>query len=201
MSEVIHTDTELLLMERIADGDEGAFTELFDMYVPRLYPVIDTIVHSESVVKDVIQDVFLRLWVVRGTLREVQSPKDYIFRMTYNQSFKHLRKVLRQEKLQIQYMERELDKNDRPDTPQELLDVAQTRRLVEEAITLLPEQSRKIYRLSRHSGYRPQEIADQLRITVQSVRNSLTRSGQHIKDHLSRNGIIIPLVLALWCIR
>ncbi|MBO9573115.1 MAG: RNA polymerase sigma-70 factor [Chitinophagaceae bacterium] len=201
MNQVLHTDMELLLMERIADGDERAFEELFDIYVPRLYPVIETVVHSESAVKDVIQDVFLKLWVVRGTLREVQSPRDYIFRMTYNQSFKHLRKMLRQEKVQSKYHEREVNKNDLPDTPEELMDVAEARKLVEEAITLLPEQSRKIYQLSRHSGYRPQEIADHLGITVQSVRNSLARSGKQIKEHLSKKGIIIPLVLALWCIR
>jgi RNA polymerase sigma-70 factor (ECF subfamily) len=186
------------LFERIAEGDEAAFEAIFERYLPRLYPVILQIVHSESVVKDVVQDVFLRLWLARERLGEVAVPRNYIFRMAYNQSFKHLRKLLREERAQQRMLEHTPPQEEDSDTPDSLSELAETRQLIEQAIAALPEQARRIYRLSRVSGYKSQEIADQLGLSIQSVRNSLTRSGMAIKERLARHGITIPIVLFVW---
>lgn len=65
----MHTEAsqaDLELVKQIVDGDERAFETLFKSYVPRLYPVVIQVVISDAVVMDVIQDVFLKLWLNRG---------------------------------------------------------------------------------------------------------------------------------------
>lgn len=192
--------TENELFAQIATGDESAFEQLFDLYLPRIHPVILQIVKEEPATKDIVQDVFLRLWINRDKLPEILDPKSYIFRIVYNQSFKHLKKQLVEEKATATLLSRQ-QASDSTTSLEETLDMAEVRRLVESAIQLLPPQSKNIYRLNRVDGYKPQLIADELGISVQSVRNSLTRSGKFIREHLESQGVVIPLLLILMAVQ
>ncbi len=185
-----YTDNELFAL--IAEGDEDAFERLFDTYLPRVQPVIRQIVKSESVAKDIVQDVFLRLWLNRVKLADIEQPKNYIFRIVYNQSFKHLQKLtVRQKAVSV------FEQEESSVFMEHVLDMAEVRRMIETAIQALPPQSRQIYHMNRISGFKPQEISDQLGIAVQSVRNSLARSGKTIREYLENQGIVIPMVLLM----
>ncbi|NML23642.1 sigma-70 family RNA polymerase sigma factor [Pseudoflavitalea sp. G-6-1-2] len=187
-----YTDKELLLL--VSKGDESAFEQLYDRYLPLIQPVILQIVKSEAVVKDLVQGLFLRLWLNREKLTEIQEPKSYIFRMVYNQSFKYLKKQLTEEKAALQ-IAADQGGNDLAPSLEQHLDMTEVRRLIEAGIQAMPAQSGLIYRLNRIQGHKPQEIADQLGISVQSVRNSLTRSGKFLKEYLQHQGITLPLLL------
>ncbi|HEX6429232.1 MAG TPA: sigma factor-like helix-turn-helix DNA-binding protein, partial [Niastella sp.] len=71
----------------------------------------------------------------------------------------------------------------------------ETARLIREATVLLPEQARKIFQLSRETGLKAAEVADQLGISVQTVRNSLVRSVKFVKEYLAQHGILLPALL------
>lgn len=189
-----HTDNELFAL--IAEGDENAFEELFNAYLPCVQPVILQIVKSETVAKDIVQDVFLRLWLNRSKLTDIVQPKNYIFRIVYNQSFKYLEKSLVQRKAAL-VLESEQNVSDVTVSMEHVLDMAEVRRVIDAAIQTLPSQSRQIYHMNRISGYKPHEISDQLGISVQSVRNSLTRSGKTIRTYLENQGIVIPMILLM----
>ena len=187
-----HT-TEVALFALISQGDEVAFEQLFKLYVPQIQPVILQIVRSDAVVKDIVQEVFLHLWLGRDKLREIAEPRHWIFRITYNRSFQYVRKKLLQDKTNARLSASPESLTHLSQT-EDSVDFAETTRLVQAAIACLPPQAKKIYQLNRLSGMRAAEIADQLGISTQSVRNSLTRSGKDIKEYLARHGIIIPLI-------
>jgi RNA polymerase sigma-70 factor (family 1) len=180
----------------IADGDETAFEQLFNLYVSRIHKIIYPVVQSETVVKDIAQEVFMHLWLGRDKLPAVEEPQHWIFRIAFNQSFRYLKKrdLLRKthEKMGIRQTA-----GDYSQETENTVNVAEVNRLIQEAIRKLPEQGRRIFELNRVTGKKPAEIAMELRISVQAVRNSLTRSGKSIKAHLARYGIIIPLFLLL----
>lgn len=190
----VYSDKELFAF--IAEGDEDAFEKLFDIYLPLIQPVISQIVKSDIVSKDIVQDVFLRLWLNRTKLTEVEQPKNYIFRIAYNQSFKYLEKQLVREKA-ASIMKSEQAPSDTILSLEHVLDMVEVRRMIDTAIQSLPSQSREIYHLNRVYGCKPREIADRLGISVQSVRNSLSRSGKDIKAYLENQGIVIPIILLL----
>ena len=75
----------------IAEGDENAFEMLFHLYVPKIEPVILNMVHSEAVVKDIIQDIFLSIWISREKLTGIESPSNWIFKIVYNRTYTWLR--------------------------------------------------------------------------------------------------------------
>lgn len=184
------------LFSRIAEGDEQAFEELFRIYVPQLHRIIYNLIPSDTTVRDIAQEVFLHLWLGRGRLAEVEEPQHWIVRIAYNRTFKYLK---RRQPLQAGYEqlaeedEHRLQAND----TEEAVNLAEVSRLIGQAICELPPQQRNIYEMNRVGGKRPAEIAEELGISVQAVRNSLTRSGKVIRDYLTERGIHIPLILLL----
>ncbi|MFW9614709.1 MAG: sigma-70 family RNA polymerase sigma factor, partial [Macellibacteroides fermentans] len=53
-----------------------------------------------------------------------------------------------------------------------------------EVVEQLPEQCRNIFKLSRESGLKNQEIADKLNLSVRTVETQLYRALKNIKNHL-----------------
>ncbi len=190
----IHDDQ--LLFERIAEGDEAAFEQLYNVHVLAVSRIVFRLMQSESITRDVVQEVFLKLWLSRHKLVEITDPHLYIYRIAYNCSFDHLRQEQAQERAKAQLgVETELQAQD--ENGQAVVDFRETTRLIVQAVNSLPSRSREIYQLNRMQGLKPQAIADQLGISVQSVRNSLTRSAQHIRDYLELQGISLPAFLIL----
>ena len=191
---VLHT--ELHLFDLISQGDESAFEALFKLYVPQIQPVVLQIVRSETIVRDIIQEIFLQLWLGRDKLSQIEEPRHWIFRIAYNHCFLYLKRQQLREQAYAN-VGFEQDHLPHPHDTTDHVDFAETKRLVHQAIAQLGAQSKKIYQLNRVSGMKPGDIAALLNISTQSVRNSLTRSGKVIRDYLTQHGIIVPLILIL----
>lgn len=189
-----HKEKELFKL--IAEGDEVAFEKLFHLYVPQIQLVVEKIVKSEPVVKDIIQEVFLAIWLDREKLTVIHEPRNWIFRITYNHAYRWVKRQLIQDNAKNRI--RELDVPSLSNTPENSLVFAETAKLVKQAIHTLPPQSRKIYQLSREAGMKISEIALVLDMSPQSVKNSIFRSGKIIKEYLTQKGIVLPVVLILY---
>lgn len=81
-----------LLFERIARGDGEAFREIFHYYNARLYHSVLKMVKSEEEAREIIQEVFLKLWIRRGKLSEIERPGAWLFTIASNLSIDILRK-------------------------------------------------------------------------------------------------------------
>lgn len=186
---------ERLLFSRIAQGDEEAFNSLFHLYVPRLHTLVMKITKSEGVAKDIIQEVFLYLWLDRESLAEIAVPQHWIFKMTYNRSYTWLSKQFSRNRKYNEFKAQNPVEGD--DDLENTVALHETARLIHEATAQLPDQARRIFQLSRETGLKAAEVAEQLHISVQTVRNSLVRSVKFIKDYLAQHGVLLPLLLVL----
>lgn len=190
MIKVLNPDTEKALLAKIAEGDEAAFRALFHHYVPKLHPIIFKIVRSETVVKDVIQDVFLALWKDRGKLPEIVEPSYWIYRIAYNLSYSQVKEQIKTRKslsaVPVQEWSEVLPDNS------ERIDV------IQHAIKLLPEQSQRIFRMNKENGQKISEIANELDIAPQSVKNSLHRSVKQIREYLAGKDVLLPSLLFIF---
>ncbi len=184
-----HTDTELFAL--IAAGDEKAFTKLYKTYVPRLLPFISRTVRSDSIADEVVQQVFLSLWIGRDKLPEVQDPKAWIFRIAANICYSHLKKVVTERRVLdlVSGTTEQVDELGGYHGQQ----ARELSRLVHAAIELLPAQRKKIYELSRDAGLSHKEIADQLGISSNTVKNTMVQALQFIRLFLKEHGYEIPI--------
>lgn len=183
------------LFTRIAQGDEDAFNTLFHAYVPRLHTIVMKVTRSEGVAKDIIQEVFLYLWIDRESLATVEVPQHWIFKIAYNRSYSWLARQFSRNRKYSEFIQQNPVEGD--DSLEHTVSLNETARLIREATAQLPEQARRIFQLSRETGLKAAEVADQLEISVQTVRNSLVRSVKFIKEYLAQHGILLPMLLIL----
>ncbi len=79
----------------IAQGDEQAFTTVFLQYSAYIFPFASGQLQSEEEARDLVQEVFLQLWLYRDNLSAVDNPRGYLHRMIYHgllQRFKKMKK-------------------------------------------------------------------------------------------------------------
>lgn len=72
----MYNERELLVL--VADGDESAFRQLFDVYRQKIYALGLYLTHSDFLAEEIVQDVFLRVWVSREKLRGVMQFHAYL---------------------------------------------------------------------------------------------------------------------------
>ncbi len=181
------------ISESIAMGDEEAFAELFYHYGPIINPVILKIVKNESVAEDVIAEVFLRLWLNRSRLPDIANLPGYIYRIATNIAFNELRSVKNGDKALKQIY---LAVTNEIPTQEDTLIVRDLKMIVNKAIDALPAKRRKIYQLSREEGLSRTEIAEQLHISENTVKDQLRIALRFIQEAVIKDyGVYITLVI------
>lgn len=189
----IQSENQLFLL--ISEGDEIAFKKLFQLYMPLVSAVVLRVVRNESAVPDLLQEVFLRIWLSRSKLPDIVKPRSWILQITYFQCFNWLR----QQKLRSKSNEEIINgKGNVTNDNEEINLFRETTTYVRRAINELPPQAKKIYLLSRNEGMKIAEIADFLNLSNQTVKNSLSRSIKSIRDNLNRQGIFVPTFLLIY---
>jgi len=187
-------ENERSLFRQVAEGDEKAFSSLFNLFLPRLYPSVIKLTKSESAVEEIIQETFIKVWLNRDKLGEMENPGGWIFRVASNQCYDYLRARALNDQLFVSTAIEPGGIN----ITHEWLDLKEVKRLIESAVSDLPEQRKKIYMLSRHQGKTIPEIAEILQLSPHTVKNALVTSLKFIREYLVRHGVTffwIPIVL------
>lgn len=88
----IKSDKEQILLRAVAAGDQQAFKQLFDEYWDNIYGVAFTLTRSREMARDMVQEIFVRLWLMRETLEEKDNFRNFLFIVARNHIFSELRK-------------------------------------------------------------------------------------------------------------
>ncbi|MEP7376096.1 MAG: RNA polymerase sigma-70 factor [Chitinophagaceae bacterium] len=184
--------SERELFQQIAAGSEPAFRIIFDRYKLKLYYFIQHIVKSSSETEELLQDVFLRLWVSRESLANVEAPATYLFVSARNGALNHIQKKVSERKMINQLTNAAQEEYN---IIEEELSFKESRQLVEEAISKLSPQQQKVYRLSKEAGLSRDEIAAQLGISPNTVKNHLADAMLSIRTYMKDHSEIILLIL------
>lgn len=87
----IHVEQELFC--RIAQDDPTAYRQIFERYCGKLTAFVYRLTKSEDTAAELVQDIFVKLWVNRARLANVENPQAYIYTMASNRTMDHLRKM------------------------------------------------------------------------------------------------------------
>ena len=174
----LHNETELIA--EAACGNEKAFAALFYGYRDKVYAAAMRLTHSTFLSEEVVQDIFLKLWINREKLPEIQDFEDYVFIMTRNHVFSAMKKMARQQQL-VDDMQLKMPFSE--DSTYNLIMDQEIEEILHQAVELLPAQQKQIYLLSKEQEMKRDEIAKMLRISSETVKTHLARALRHIRAY------------------
>jgi RNA polymerase sigma-70 factor, ECF subfamily len=178
------------LVERLINGEELAFKEVFYQYYPGLLKFAASYLHDNHLAENVVQDAFITLWEKRMLLEIQSNIKAFLVTIVKNKSINHLEKAKNRIKIEQSVNQMLLQEADlhictlRSLNPEELF-TEEIAKILEKTIQELPEQTRDIFLLSRYQGLSNQEIADKLDITVKGVEYHISKSLKLLRTKLS----------------
>ncbi len=187
---ILHTEKELLQL--IAGGDEQAFTMLFRRYTLSMGMVARKILEDEAARQDVLQEVFIKLWLNREELPNIEYLPAWLKKVTVNECLMYLRK-------NAAYDKRLAGLAQQPHTEEEniyhSIGAKELQQQIQDFIRTMPEQRRVIYELNRIEGLSAKEIAERLNLSHGHVRNALSATLKSIRDHLGPLPYIVSALL------
>lgn len=151
---------------------------------------------SPEATEEIVQDIFIKLWINRHSLSQFDSPEAYIFSMARNRTIDYLRRLAKDTNL-MSVLEGDLSTGN--NDIEEQLNAKELRRLIEEALGQLSAQKQTVFQLSRDEGLSHDQIAEIMQLSKSTVKNHLSETLRHIREHLSQqpNSEATLLVLLL----
>lgn len=185
------------LFTNIAGGNEEMFATLVHELYKKFFPFTVSLIKSETEADDILQDVFLKIWLNRSTLTTIENPSGWIYTIIANTASNYLRSRIRRE-LKINALSAQSGITDEIESE---IDAKFTQSLIDQAVDLLPQKRKLVFLMSKKEGLSRKEIADRLHISENTVRNQLAEAIQFIREHLNYKGdLTLPAILILFYI-
>jgi RNA polymerase sigma-70 factor (ECF subfamily) len=168
------------LIHLIAESDEAAFAKLFDHYRNKIYTVALKLTHSTTVAEEIVEDVFLKIWLRRAVLNEIENFSAYLYTIARNESYKILKQIAKNYKIVLLTESNGLllDNN-----TQEYLIEREFTSLLQKAIDRLPHQQKQVYQLMKEGDLKRGEVAELLEIKPETVKFHLAQAMKNIRTY------------------
>lgn len=174
-------ENEKLLLKQVAEGNEEAFAQLFHAYRDKLFSFIHKLSGSREIAEDILQDVFLKIWIQRKKLVEIDHFNAFLYKAAQNHALNQLRRMSKETLILTKTYAHQ--NNDSPSADQQLT-YNNIRKRLNEIVTQLPPQQKAVYQLSREQHLKQDQIAEQLNISISTVQNHLTRALKTIREKM-----------------
>ena len=159
-------DEERRYLEALARDDRSAFDALYLKYAAKTEEFLYRMLKDHSEAEDITQDIFLKIWRNRTSIGAVDAFGPYLFRMARNPVNRSVREnYARRASLLPEY-----------ELPDSAIDSRDLLLLIRMVVEKMPEQRRRIFRMSREEGLSNDQIAEQLSISRRTVENQISRA-------------------------
>ncbi|MFT3902511.1 MAG: RNA polymerase sigma-70 factor [Niabella sp.] len=152
----------------IAKEDEAAFASLYAFFKKRLVAFSFSLVRAAEVAEEVVEDVFIKLWLRRQTLPEVENLAVYLYVSVKNASLNRLSQKARQ-MLTQPFDDFESDIKINSTDPYELMVSGEMLARMNQAIEKLPPRCKMIFKLIREDNLKYKEVAEILNISINTI--------------------------------
>jgi RNA polymerase sigma-70 factor (family 1) len=169
------------LLSRIAAGDESAFRKIYDAYRRKIYSYTLRLTESESIADDIIQDVFMKVWINRQSLVNISNFNAWLHTIARN----HIADVMKIiAKARLSHQQWAQVKAVNFNNVEEAMADKENLQLLQQALNRLSPQQRLIYQLTRQEGTKHADIAGQLKISRHTVKTHLVVALRSIRNYL-----------------
>jgi len=174
-------------IRRLIVGDQGAFDEIYDLCSEKLFRLAFRFLKDVEQSEEIVQEAFINLWLNREKLDSDGNIWLYLYVVAKRLSLNQLRRMA-QSKYYIENLMAHFQETH--NSTEDTVFAHDLELITERVIGDLPSQQQIIFRLSRVEGYSHKEIADQLNISTNTVKNHMGTALKTIKSRLSDCGLL-----------
>lgn len=174
------------VIEQISNGSEKAFSELYSSYYSYLNAVALCYLMDKEIVAEIVDDVFINIWNKRETLS--YPIHYYLVRSVQNGCLNHIRMQRAQQNVLDEHKDRMLafQENYIHSTPVPLqyVEMQQTEEEIRMAVNQLPPKCKMIFEEYFYAGKTVEVIADDMGLTISTVRVQIKNATDRLKQAL-----------------
>lgn len=179
----MHTDItkDSALVKALSEGDASAFEYVMDRYHQLLCAYAFSISADYELSKDVVQDVFIKLWERRKMTIEIHSMKRFLYRAVYNGLMDYWRKnnkILTLETKHLETLAQVFEQEDESELKRQIERVTR-------AIQNLPPRCKQTLLLSKKEGMTNIEIAGIMNVSLRTVETQISKAFKILRKKLT----------------
>jgi RNA polymerase sigma-70 factor (ECF subfamily) len=183
---------DALLLSGLKRGEERFYRSLFDTYYHPLVVFANRMLLDMDLSRSTVQDVFVMLFDKREELAIHTSLNAHLYQTVRNRCLNHLKR----DKMKNEHHQIIMDKSDTFEQPSTSLELNELEALIHSTIEVLPEQCRRIFKMSRKEGLSNQEIAESLSISKRTVETQISKALKRLREELGKHQMLTPALLA-----
>jgi RNA polymerase sigma-70 factor (ECF subfamily) len=174
----LEKDNDSELVGLLQKGEHMAFEKLFRRYGQKIFIFSLSYLKSQADAREVVQEVFLKIWDKRLTLRDDASFQSYLFTIAYNSIKKSFNKKAKEDRFKLELV-------DALDSVQSAVDYENNYQLVTEKLALfideMPEKRKEIFIQRKKQGKPVRQIAAEMDLSVKTIENQITEAMKYLK--------------------
>lgn len=171
--------TDNLLFQAVKNGNESAFEILFELYYASLCRQVSFITKDKMVAEEIVSDLLFKVWIKKETINIHTTVCGYLFLAARNAALDHLRG---QKVVTVDVEAANLNLLSEDYTPLDALITEETLNEWEQKISRLPVQRQKVFRMNKLEGKKYKEIARELSLSENTVRNHVQLALQSLSS-------------------
>ncbi len=181
------------LVERMRDGDKRAFEAIFDRYYDLLHTFAKHILKDSFAAEDIIQNVFIKVWIRKERINSKLSLRSYLLVATRNELFDYMR--LRYNLLRSDINDAMFDVADTDPDAGEYLLRRERAGFIDAAMRSMPDKRREIFSMRYERSMTNAEIARALNLSIRTVEKHVDLAIKQIRRTIS---VLLPLFMILF---
>lgn len=189
--------SEEVYLTRLINADREAFAFFYEKYSAALYQKLYKMVKISEIADELLQDVFLKVWLKKETIDSERPFKAWLYTIAQNTVYDYYRKLAQDKKMQDHLMNTFAAFYNQTE---DYIYNKERSAVLQEAIDQLPPQRKEIFRLCKLEEKSYKEVAEHLNISVSTVSNQLVQATKAVKDHVffhSKEFLVFVIALYL----
>lgn len=178
----------------LKNGSRKAFNALYEIYSSRLYGYCYQWTKSHEDAEEIVQDVFVKLWIHRDSIENEETILYFVFKIAKNQLINMYRSNVNSA-IYEEYLQYSNTSSLSIDDTAYAVEYDDFCKLLNKIKETLPETQQKVYEYSKLRHFSNQEIADALGLSEQTVKNQLSLALKVFRENLNGYNLMLLVVI------
>ncbi len=162
------SDNLKILQQRVFNNEEAALAEMYEIFYVKLVHFAKAMLHNNEVAEEVVEDVFVKLWVNRTNITTIDNLTVYLYVAVKNNCLNFISKKAKA-LITSPFDFLDIEISDASPGPLDIMITAEMMEQMQKAVEALPPRCKMIFKLVREDGLKYKEVAQILNISVNTI--------------------------------